>query len=343
MKKTYVGVVRDHSGSMRNFRNAALEDYNLLLEGLCNQDNADNYVYASVAECGTGVRPPYWRVLSNVNTWVKQLRPLTSYVTDGGCTPLFDTVAGLVREMRSHTSQTDANSPDVAFLVMVITDGYENASRETNAAALKSLIHLLQMTDKWTFVFRVPKGNANALVQLGIPRDNILEWELTTESLQQSTVATSAAMTTYFNTRAAGGTSTKSFYANVDTAAVSKAIANRELKDISSVRRARVPYDGYVIKPFCELMFSMTYTSGYAYYELTKPETLQEGKNFIVGDRTNGRYYSGACARQLLGLPQYGSIKLRPGYNGQYDIFVQSKSVNRKLVGGTQVLYYEGI
>jgi hypothetical protein len=41
---------------------------------------------------------------------------------------------------------------------MVITDGEDNNSRKYSGVAIGSIIRTLQATDKWTFVFRVPKG-----------------------------------------------------------------------------------------------------------------------------------------------------------------------------------------
>jgi hypothetical protein len=53
--------------------------------------------------------------------------------------------------------------------------------------------------------------------------------------------------------------------------------------------------------------------------------------------------YSGSDARTLIGLPTSGNARLHPGNHGNYDIFIQSTSINRKLVGGTGVLYWEKI
>jgi hypothetical protein len=51
--------------------------------------------------------------------------------------------------------------------------------------------------------------------------------------------------------------------------------------------------------------------------------------------------YGGDQARDLLGLPRGQSIKLVPGRSGDYEVYVQSTSINRRLIPGTQVLYYE--
>ena len=83
------------------------------------------------------------------------------------------------------------------------------------------------------------------------------------------------------------------------------------------------------------------YKLGTVFYQLTKREEVQDNKRFIVWDKNSGEYYTGAEARSLLKLPSTGTIKLIPGANDQFEVFVQSNSVNRKLVGGTKVVVYE--
>lgn len=45
----------------------------------------------------------------------------------------------------------------------------------------------------------------------------------------------------------------------------------------------------------------------------------------------------------MIGLPLDRNARLHPGDHGEYDIFIQSESVNRKLVAGTGVLYWAKI
>jgi hypothetical protein len=41
----------------------------------------------------------------------------------------------------------------------------------------------------------------------------------------------------------------------------------------------------------------------------------------------------------MLGLPSNQNTRLHPGDHGNFDLFIQSESINRKLVGGTGVAY----
>lgn len=99
------------------------------------------------------------------------------------------------------------------------------------------------------------------------------------------------------------------------------------------------------IKGFVEKN-GITYKVGKAFYELTKTEEVQQYKEIILQDKISGDMYYGDDARKHLGLkPQcerkgdYAHEKLRPVKDDEYRVFVQSTSVNRKLVAGTNLLY----
>jgi hypothetical protein len=84
-----------------------------------------------------------------------------------------------------------------------------------------------------------------------------------------------------------------------------------------------------------------SYRTGAAFYQLSKREKVQGNKQIAVAELDNGRMtgkvFTGPAARQLLGLPDT-EVTVKPGHNDRYQIFVQSTSVNRKLVTGTKLL-----
>ena len=88
------------------------------------------------------------------------------------------------------------------------------------------------------------------------------------------------------------------------------------------------------------------YKVGRAFYELTKTEDVQQYKEVILQDKESGDMYYGEDTRKYLGLlPQversgaYAHEKIKPIKGDKYRVFVQSTSVNRKLVPGTNLLY----
>jgi hypothetical protein len=81
-----------------------------------------------------------------------------------------------------------------------------------------------------------------------------------------------------------------------------------------------------------------SYSVGKGYYQLTKTETIQPQKQIMIREKRTGKVYSGASARDLLGLPHGMSVRVKPEANPEYDVFVQSTSVNRKVLDGTDLI-----
>ena len=83
---------------------------------------------------------------------------------------------------------------------------------------------------------------------------------------------------------------------------------------------------------------------GRGFYELSKAETVQQYKEVIMMDRETGEMFNGSQVREELGLqPQSekGGVKERIHKSAadKFRVFVQSTSVNRKLIAGTTFLY----
>lgn len=80
-----------------------------------------------------------------------------------------------------------------------------------------------------------------------------------------------------------------------------------------------------------------TYRTGGAFYQLSKSEKVQARKQIAVLEKKTDRVYTGPEARALLGLPNT-EVRVKPDHNDDFTIFVQSTSVNRKLVPNTRLL-----
>jgi hypothetical protein len=187
--KQYVGISRDHSGSMGHLKNAAMADYNNVIKAIktASDINKINTIVSVVSHQGS---IKYEVTNSSVNS----LKALTSYPTPGNTTPLFDSVKALIDLLDSVPDKQDS---DVTYLVMAVTDGYDNSSK-ISGRSLGEIIRRLQMTDKWTFVFRIPRGGRNSLEALGIPPGNIQEWDQTDYGLREATDQTYDAINQYY-------------------------------------------------------------------------------------------------------------------------------------------------
>jgi hypothetical protein len=309
-----------------------MKDCNETIQGIkeAAHDNGIDTI-VSVVRQGGGVHREV------VNSSISLLKPLTSYSAPGNDTPLFDSVDTLIGLIES---APDYNQPGVTYLVMAITDGQENASRIT-AQSLATKIRNLQATDKWTFVFRVPYGYKNALVnKLGVPQNNVQEWEQTERGFRESTAHTQSAIGSYYVGVSRGITSSKSFYTDLsgvkatDARAVGMVNISGEV-DIFPVRSAGE------IHEIVSQKTGRPYQKGTGFYQLSKTEKIVQGYKLIaIRNQNTGAVYAGVAARDLLNLPHSGNITLKPGNHGEWDVFVQSTSTNRKLLPGTNVLYW---
>ncbi|AGS81147.1 hypothetical protein [Caulobacter phage Cr30] len=341
--KTYIGISRDHSISMQSLSKAAARDYNSNIASI-KQESQNNQVdtIVSVVKCGVGSYATVEREIVNSNVNVLQPIPEHGYICNGRATPLFDSVGELITLLES---VPDANDPEVAFLIMIITDGEENSSKTWNASKLSAKIQELQRTDRWSFIFRVPRGQERTLARLGIPEGNILSWDLNTRGVEVATAATNQGFKDFYTARKTGQKSTTTFYADLSNVSVND--VKTVLTDISSeieMYPVEMKYHDIQIADFIWNVRQKDLVKGKAFYQLTKPEKeVQENKKVLIRDKVTGATYAGPSARQMLGLPTYGSVRLVPGNFKQFDVFIQSTSINRKVKSGTKVVYWENV
>ena len=334
--KHYVGIVRDHSVSMKNIREPARKDYNetiKTLQAAQKSSNIETIVYT--LKCGVDYYGPK-NDFEILNSNVDRVPSLLSYETTGGCTPLFQAVYEMIEKLKL---VPDYNTPGVAFTLSITTDGQNNAG-SMSGIQLGKLIRELQNTDKWTFTFRVPRGYKISLSNLGIPFENIIEWDQTEQGVELASTQTSVAFAKHYEGLSRGLTSSKTFYA--DTSHLSKQDVSQNLVDISGEVDIWTNNGSEIqIRDFVDGKVPSGFKKGKAFYELKKRErTVQDYKVIVIRDRQSRRIYGGQQARNLLGLPTSGNISLAPGNHKGFDIFVQSTSVNRKINNGDKVLIW---
>lgn len=248
-----------------------------------------------------------------------------------GNTALLDATDKAVDDL----SQTATLYGDHAFLVWVLTDGQENRSRKTTA--LKLAAKLRSLPENWTVGVLVPDQRGVFEAKgFGFPADNIAVWNANNaagvaevgETIRQAT-------DNFMVARAKGVRGTKSIF-STGLDAVNAKTVHATLTPLT---------DSFVLIPvsFAEEIRQRVeragrlYTKGKAFYQLTKTEDIQATKKIAVRERSTGKIYTGPDARKLIGLPDR-EVRVKPDHNPEYDIFVQSTSVNRKLVPNTQVL-----
>jgi hypothetical protein len=332
--RTYLGISRDHSGSMSSLREPARKDYNSTIAAVLAASQAQGIeTIVSTVICDSVVQREH------ITIPIASVPTLSSYRAGGG-TPLFLSVLDLIKQFEA---LPDYNDPEVTFIVMATTDG-----QDTNGGAeqLAKKIRELQATDRWTFAFRVPRGYARDLARMGIEAGNILEWDQTQRGVEASTQANTQAFNDFYTARSTGVRSSKTFYSNLKDVTVED--VKKALQDISSEVNiwpvSAAENDQQIREVVEQRLNGGKMLKGAAFYQLTKTEDkIQDYKLIAIRDKNSGAIYCGPEARDMMGLPRIGDARVAPQDHGNFDVFVQSTSVNRKVKTGTQLMYWPNV
>jgi len=227
---------------------------------------------------------------------------------------------------------------DHAFLTFVLTDGQENDSRIYRAADLQKRI--FNSPDNWSMGFLVPDLSGQRYMErLGVLKDSIAIWDLNSASgLNDAASKIQQATDNFMVARSQGVRGTRSVFGTGIDVVNKKTVAdNLTPVPTSKYRIFPVKVAGQIRDFVLDLGYEK-YSQGMAYYHLTKRETIQASKRIIVVNKKTDEAYWGMEARHLIGLPDNRELRVSPDDNPEYDVYVQSTSVNRKLVPGTNVL-----
>lgn len=267
---------------------------------------------------------------------VMRLPSIAELYSANGGTPLVDAVVKSQEDLAT-TSQLYG---DHAFLSFVLTDGEENTSNRSWTELVKYTKH---SAENWTVGFLVPNAQGiTYLTRAGVDRDSIVVWDAGNAAGMIGAGKTIVDTTTaYMTARASGVRGTKSLFT---TAATGAANVNAKTVQATLTPLNRADYslhdvtERIYIQDFVRDKLGLFYLVGKGFYQFTKPETVQGGKEIVVVDKATGQAYGGKDARQLIGLQWGVEAKVKPDDNPSFDIFVQSHSVNRNLIPGQKFL-----
>lgn len=336
----HIAFVVDRSGSMRRIKAQVVRVFNNQLDTVQkNAQSAGQKTFLSTFMFHSSVDKP--RHLATPVERVPKLAPADYQL--GGSTALLDAVGTAITELRKAKGATNKQT---SFLVVVITDGQENASRRFKSS-LKGLIGQVQKTGRWSLAFLVPPGGQSYLTRFGIPAGNISVWDATAKGAKAMDVKLASGLSSFYAARASGKQSVTAFFTTDMSKVDRKSLSS--LKDLSkgfarwTVDKERSIRDFVNAKlgasPALRKKLGAAYEPGRGYYELTKPETVQPRKTIAILNKKTKAIFGGDQARHVLGMPAGANVKVKPGNHLDYAIFVESTSNNRKLVRGTTLLY----
>ena len=177
--KIYIVVILDKSGSMTSIRKQAVDSVNETFGCIrsMRKKNAEQEQFVTlVAFCGCEQKVIY------ENTPIEKVNNITLADYEPCCmTPLYDAIGNVCT--RLHTTVKDDESASVA--VTIVTDGYENASREFSAKAIKALIEAYKQ-EGWMFAYIGADHDVES-VAFNLSIDNTMAWSKTEEGTVEMT------------------------------------------------------------------------------------------------------------------------------------------------------------
>ena len=142
---TYVGVVLDASGSMLRAKTETIDSFNEQLQELVKstKDGMETYITASTFNTEVNMFAE--------NKRVQDVGQLTDalYKPDG-MTAMLDAVGDMLTFMGPTTKHEDE---DVAYLLVVISDGMENASQRYSWEQIAEMIQERKKSKVWTITY----------------------------------------------------------------------------------------------------------------------------------------------------------------------------------------------
>jgi uncharacterized protein YegL len=191
---------------MGSHRSQAISFFNEQVQTLrANTGNMDTKVSLVTFPVGATNRvgePAIW------NKPVAEVQELNeaSYVPNGG-TPLNDAVGLAISRL---AELPEASDPNTSFLVIVISDGEENASTQWDGPRVAAKIREMTATNRWTFAYMGSGVDFERVQQMGFAANNI--HTMAVMDMGQVTMRNATATRSYMAGRGQGMTAMANFY-----------------------------------------------------------------------------------------------------------------------------------
>ena len=181
-------IIIDESGSMQSIKKEAIDSVNETIQTIrsAQKKHEGQEHYVSLVTFNDNVKTIYECVAVND---VDELAPDT-YQPDC-CTALYDAMGISLNSLRKKVADDDK------VLVTVVTDGYENASKEYNGKAIKALVNEFKAKG-WVFAYIGANQDVEA-VATTISITNVMKFEATSEGTTYMGAQVGSARTRLFD------------------------------------------------------------------------------------------------------------------------------------------------
>lgn len=197
--KTLVSFILDKSGSMQSVKDATISGFNEYIQTL--KKSGGEYEF-SLSLFDTEISILY------TDEPIKNVKELNAEVySPDGSTALYDAVCKTVNEVEKKVTNQKV-------LVVIMTDGEENASKEYDQEAMRSKIKELEKTGKWSFIYLGANQDSYAnAAKFGVSQMNTTNFQATNAGVK-ATMRSMATNTVSF--ASASNTNTAAFFTQAD-------------------------------------------------------------------------------------------------------------------------------
>jgi len=187
-EKTHIISILDRSGSMCSIMSDAIGGFNTFLK---EQRELSDEATITVAIFDD----KYELIYENLN--IKDAKDLTSAEwSPRGTTALYDAIGKTINKEKANLAKLGVEKPS-KVLVLIVTDGLENASVEYTLEGIKKLIKDCE-NDDWNFVYLAANQDAFAVgISFGVSAGNTMTFTATHDGVFNMSATLNDATTKY--------------------------------------------------------------------------------------------------------------------------------------------------
>lgn len=190
--KVYNLIILDESGSMQSIHKPAVDGANETLQAIQSAQKThgelQEHFVSMIFFNSNGIRPMM------ENRPISQVKPLDmNDFNPSACTPLYDAMGMSLSKLRYQLDENEKNQ----VLVTIITDGYENASREYSGKMIKQMVRDLK-SQGWVFAYIGANQNVEEVAET-IAVDNAMCFEADEQGYREMSHKLSRSRATFYS------------------------------------------------------------------------------------------------------------------------------------------------
>jgi uncharacterized protein YegL len=200
---TRVILVVDRSGSMNSIRKQTFDNINEQIATLKRDAKKGGKTYVSYLQFDDVME----LVFDNVPA--EELQPIKEHqYIPRGSTALYDAQLRAILTLKK-----EGDPEDAAYLVVTLTDGQNNASREITQFELAKMIKEYEVKGNWTFTYMMANIDVNHFAKaMNVPLGNVMSYTADALGAPAAGAIMNSSLGQYMNSRSAGLRSVASFY-----------------------------------------------------------------------------------------------------------------------------------